>query len=162
MGVPYACLACRPPAVAVSEKILAIWGIALCSRSSKSDSSERPAQTLAAWQLASQMTSRRALSFNSLRQRLRREPKLKQAASLLCSLRLGSPACDRRRPMVVSRGRSVGSCLLRLHHRFFQEQTQVLAPAKQKKGRGAESSDATRGHNGAHSQRQFGRGIPRG
>jgi hypothetical protein len=112
MGVPYACLACRPPAVAVSEKILAIWGIALCSRSSKSDSSERPAQTLAAWQLASQMTTRRALSFYSaasLRQRLRREPKLKQAASLLCNLRLGSPACLRRRLMVVSRGRNVGS-----------------------------------------------------
>jgi hypothetical protein len=96
MGVSYACLACRPPAVAVSEKILAIWGIARCSRSSKSDSSERPAQTLAAWQLASQMTTRRALSFYSaasLRQRLLREPKLpvKQAASLLCNLRLGSP-----------------------------------------------------------------------
>jgi hypothetical protein len=58
-------------------------------RSSKSDSSERPAQTLAAWQLASQMTSRRALSFYSaasLRQRLRRELELKQAASLLCNL----------------------------------------------------------------------------
>ena len=135
MGVPYACLACRPPAVAVSEKILAIWGIALCSRSSKSDSSERPAQTLAAWQLASQMITRRALSFYSaasLRQRLRREPKLKQAASLLGNLRLGSPACLGRRLMVVSRGRSVGSRLLRLHHRFFQEQTQVLAPAEAK------------------------------
>jgi hypothetical protein len=34
--------------------------------------------------------------------------------------------------MVVSRGRNVGSRLLRQHHRFFQEQTQVLAPAEAK------------------------------
>ncbi len=42
---------------------------------------------------------------------------------------------------------------------FFKNRRKCWRLRKQKKGRGAESSDATRGLNGAHSQRRFGRGM---